>query len=661
MLDTGGCLTGRRFMAATGMLLLKRVGILLGIYSLCRIGFFLTNRHLFQWVGPVELIRLSVFGLRFDLAAIAIINAPFILISLFPMVRISERRVQTVLFYLFILTNCIPLLLNCIDFEYYRFINKRSTSHLFTFISMSDDVLRLLPRFVWDYWYVVLSWAGLSALLVWSYRRVSVPDCPKQLPVYYYGCQSLAFFFGILLIIISARGGLQDTPISLKTAAGMAGPQNVALLINTPFSIIRTIGNRYLESKSYFSETDLARKARIYHHDPRPVEPFLPKNIVIFIMESFSREYMGAPYGEENLTPFLDSLAGQGLFCSRAFANGTDSISGIPAVVTGIPSLMTTPYITSPYSANRSDSLAVLLSKKGYHTSFFHGAKRGSLDLDAFSAGAGFEKYYGLDDFVDNDRYKGRWGAHDKTFVKQVAGLWGVHDDPFFQYLARQIDEQPRPFLTVVFSLSSHHPYTLPPEVENQFPQGHHPIHRTIQYSDQALKHFFQTVAATEWYSNTLFIITADHTAQARAPFYQSRVGRYAVPLIYFCPGDPNLRGVVDEVTQQIDILPTVLDYLRYDNPFFGLGESLFDERRQGIAVSFQEDVYQLIQGDQVLSFNGEKSIALYDFIKDPALTENLVLRRPEVVSGLEACCKSFIQIYNQALIQNHMTFQPAK
>ncbi len=640
------------------MLLLKRIGLLLGIYSLSRIGFFLFNRHLFQWVDMPELIKILFYGLRFDIVAVAIINAPFILLSLLPVARISTPRLQRFLLYPYVLFNSAALLLNCVDFEYYRFINKRSTSHLFTFIGMGDDVLTLLPRFIWDYWYVVLIWICLTWILIHGFRRSSAPDCTPKPSAAYYAFQSLVFVFGILVTIISIRGGLQDTPISLKTASGMAGPKNVALLINTPFSIISTIGDRHLEPRSYFSETEMTRKARRYYHDHRSPKPFQPKNVVIFIMESFSREYMGKPYGEESLTAFLDSLAARGLFCSRAFANGTDSISGIPAVVNGIPSLMTTPFISSPYAANQTDGLAILLGGNGYHTSFFHGAKRGSLDLDAFCTGAGFEQYYGLDDFVDNDRFKGRWGAHDKTFVKQVAGLWGVHDDPFFQYVAQQIGRQPRPFLTAVFSLSSHHPYTLPPDIEHLFPAGSHPIHRTIRYADQALRHFFETVAKTDWYRNTLFIITADHTAQARTPFYKTRVGRYAIPLLFFCPGDPNLTGAFDRVTQQIDIVPSILDYLHYEKPFFGFGESIFQADRQGIAISFQEGVYQMIQGDFALNFNGESSIALYDIQTDPVLSDNLLSRRPDVTAGLEDICKSYIQMYNQALIQNRMTAQ---
>lgn len=643
-------------MAATIAPLLKRLGLLLGIYTLSRIGFFWFNRHLFQWVDGPELLRLLVFGLRFDLAALAVINALFILLSLLPVVRMASRPAQAFLLYLYVLPNSVALLLNCVDFEYFRFINKRATSHLFHFITLSDDVLTLIPRFIQDFWYVAAAWIGLTWLLVRQFRR-SVPDrSPRRASAAFYAGQSLALVLGMLLTVIAVRGGLQDTPISLKTAGSMTEPKNVALLINTPFSIISTLGKRHLEPRTYFSAGDIAAEEQRLYHRNRSGEPFKPRNVVIFILESFSREYMGPPYGEEALTPFLDTLAHRGLFCSRAFANGTDSISGIPAVVNGIPSLDATPFINSPYAANPTDSLAVLLGGAGYHTSFFHGAKRGSLDLDTFAGSAGFQHYFGLDDFVDNDRFQGRWGKHDKAFVQQVAGLWGVHDDPFFQYVARQLETQPRPFLSVVFSLSSHHPYALPREVETQFAAGSHPIHRTVRYADEALRRFFETVAKTDWYRDTLFVITADHTAQAGNAFYKTRVGRYAIPLIYYCPGDPELTGMSGQVTQQIDILPTILDYLKYDQPFFGFGDSIFQTDRRGIAISFQEDIYQLIRGDHALTFNGEHGTALYDYAADPVLGNNLLSRSPETAADLEKSCKLFIQTYNQAMIQNRMT-----
>lgn len=646
-----------RYMTDVMLLLLKRLGIVMALYSLCRILFFAYNRHLFAWVDADKFILYMIYGLRFDLSVIVTLNAPFILISLLPMRAVHRPAPQTCLFYLFIFINSAALLFNCVDMEYFRFVNRRSTFHLFDFMFMGYDVAKLMPRFVWDFWYIPLLWGGLTLLLVVVWRRLSLPDSKAVISPVYYVVQPFLMLICVGLAIIAIRGGFQDSPITLKTSARMAGSRNVPLIINTPFSLLTTFGQRYVEEKAYFSATEAARHYSPLRRVASGEAVFRPKNVMVFIMESFSKEYMGPPHGMEGLTPFLDSLANGGLFCSSAFANGTDSISGIPAVVAGIPSLMPDPFISSAYASNRVASLAVILAGKGYHTSFYHGAKRGSLNLDAFCYSNGFKAYWGLDDYA-RDLNNGRWGADDPVFVKQAGNLWGAHDDPFFQYALERIQQQPTPFFSVIYSLSSHHPYTLPAEASGRYPKGRHRIHPAVRYADDALRHFFEKARNMPWFNDTVFVITADHTAQAGSAFYKSRVGRYAIPLIFFCPGDTGLKGVESRTCQQIDILPSVLDYLNYNAPFFAFGESIFDSNRKCVAISYQEGAYQLIHDSYVLHFDGEKTLGLFAFDTDPFLSNPLQGRSPEIRQQLETFCKAYIQVYNQAMIHNQLTCQ---
>src|SRR5690606_3286191 len=123
---------------------------------------------------------------------------------------------------------------------------------------------------------------------------------------------------------------------------------------------------------------------------------------------SFSKEFFGAFNKDKNngtytgYTPFLDSLTGHSLSFTYSFSNGRKSIDGLPSVVSSIPSLGV-PYFLSPYSGNRINSLASLLKEKGYHSSFFHGAPNGSMGFEAFMNIAGFEAYYGLSEYGDDD------------------------------------------------------------------------------------------------------------------------------------------------------------------------------------------------------------------------------------------------------------------
>ena len=196
-------------------------------------------------------------------------------------------------------------------------------------------------------------------------------------------------------------------------------------------------------------------------------------------------------------TPFLDSLMGHSKSFTYAIANGRKSIDGLPSVISSIPSLGV-PYFLSPYSGNRINSLASLLGAEGYHTSFFHGAPNGSMGFNAFMNLAGVDHYYGMDEYGNADDFD---------------GLWGIWDEPFLQFYADKLNTFPEPFMSSFFSVSSHHPFEIPDEYEDRFEGGPLPIHRCIQYTDFALKRFFEKASTMPWYKNTLFVITADHTS----------------------------------------------------------------------------------------------------------------------------------------------------
>ena len=109
--------------------------------------------------------------------------------------------------------------------------------------------------------------------------------------------------------------------------------------------------------------------------------------------------------------------------------------------------------------------------------------------------------------------------GHDEDFD----GNWGIYDGPFLQRAVHEMDRLKEPFLSTIFTLSSHHPYSIPPAIKSQFPEGPLPIHASVRYTDACLRDFFTTAARSTWYSNTVFIITADHTAEAETPITSAR------------------------------------------------------------------------------------------------------------------------------------------
>lgn len=373
---------------------------------------------------------------------------------------------------------------------------------------------------------------------------------------------------------------------------------------------------------------------------PSGRENFKSKNVVLIILESFGKEYIGSLNSYEGYTPFLDSLIGKSMIFQNAFANGKRSIEGIPAIVAGIPALMTDPFITSAYSSNSISTLPSLLRLKEYNSTFFHGGTNGTMGFDNFSKLSGFDHYFGRTEY-NNDA--------------DFDGSWGIYDEPFLQRSALEINKMMQPFLATVFTLSSHHPYKIPERYVNQFARGTLPIHQSIRYADYSLKRFFETASKMPWYLNTLFVITADHTALSGSSFYQNSVGQLAIPILYFCPSDSALKGKSLVTTQHIDIFPSVLDYLGYDQKFFAFGKSVFAELSESMAVSYSNETYQLIQDNNVLILRNNEKNSFYNFAQDSLMKHELFGSDTVKEKMMEKKLKSFIQNFNHALIHNEM------
>ena len=622
-------------------ILFKRLAVLLIMYTVLRILFYLFNHQYFPFPFFTSILPAFFLGLRFDISAIIYLNCIFIVLHIIPLNAFYSAFYQKMLAILFYACNIPFVFLNCVDFVYFRFILKRTTWDLFSTSGMSKDIITLLPSMLRDFWYVLLIALLCIFAMVKLYRKISLPPQGKvQVSKNVIGSIGLGILF-VALFVIGFRGGLQYRPINLLHAAQYTNPGNTPLILNTSFSILKSMGKMELEEMNYFSDQNLEK---IYSRDQntRKDSTFKKLNVVVIIMESFSKEFTASyPAKNSSFTPFLDSLSKYSLVCTHAFANGKKSIDAIPSILAGLPSMMNESYITSSYSGNKISSLANLLHEKGYTSSFFHGGINGTMGFDGFVKMAGFDKYYVKSEYPNPLYYDGDWG---------------IYDEPFFQFFAQELTQKKQPFFSSIFSISSHHPYNVPEKYKNKFLDEALPIYRSIRYADFSLQQFFKTAEKKDWYKNTLFVITADHTSPGEKSFFQNQVGAYAIPLLFYMPGNA-LAGINNTVTQQIDILPSVLDYLNYDKKYTAFGRSIFSEKKQAFAINYLNGMYQCISGSYALQFDGVKSISVYNYEQDSLLRNNLLAQRIPQKETLQQWCKAFIQTYNHALIQNKLMY----
>ncbi|MBN4081681.1 LTA synthase family protein [bacterium AH-315-C07] len=533
--------------------------------------------------------------------------------------------------------NSAAIVCNIIDIEYFKFIEKRSTMDLFSLIQLGNDFANLAPRFLLDFGFLLLFVVLIMFPAMKLYNRISIRTLNSGVLFNTVITAIVLFCFGV-----GARGGIQLRPLKSSDAGKYIAVKHISLVLNTPFTLIRSIGKEKLTRLEHYSYNevnqiyDLSREYRKAIVDKPTKKP----NIVILILESFSKEYIGGLNSYSGYTPFLDSLMEHSLVYSNAFASGKRSIEAMPAIFAGIPVLMDEPYITSQYQNNKILALPHILNEAGYHTSFFHGGINGTMGFDSFSSFIGISKYYGRNEY-DND--------------EDFDGSWGIWDEEFLQYFSQTLTKYPEPFFTTFFSLSSHHPFDIPGKYGDKYPEGKLDIHRSILYSDHSLKKFFKSASQTEWYKNTLFVILADHTSFSQVPEYKTMIGMYRIPLILFHPADSTIKGRSDKIVSQLDIMPTVVDYIGLENKFKCFGKSILQEK-DGNEVSFNylAGIYQIMDNEYLLQFDGDRTTGFFNHSKDSLLRNNLV-DSLSIQNKYEQKLKAIMQQFNNNLIDNSL------
>lgn len=614
------------------VLFLKRFFLIAVIYQFSRILFYLINLKLFETITFQNVTG----GLLFDLAAIAYINIIFLIAHLIPGDFKYKPRYQNILKITFYFVNLLFIATNFIDIIYYRFTGRRSTFSMITAKGMEQEALGLIPSFLKEFWYIFVLFLIVSILLWKLIPNLRTHLIHEKTTRKDYYKQFAYFILSLVIILLLGRGGIRKKPIKIVDAAEYGALNNSGLVLNTPFCILKTVFKKEdIDKANYYNEKEL-----ISIYNPvislNPSQPAIKKNVVILILESFGNENVG-----RGQTPFLDSLITKSYYFKNGFANGKVSIDAVPSILSSIPSLMNNSFISSSYSLNKINGLPKILKKEGYNTSFFHGAFNGSQNFDQYAEVAGFDQYYGKDQYTGKDAFDGKWG---------------VFDEEFLQFYASKLTSFKQPFFSSLFTISSHNPYTIPERYKGKFPKGTTEIQESIAYTDFALRKFFNTAKKEGWYKNTLFVISSDHTSSGGdKDIDKTNIGKFNIPILFFDPSNSELTGVSDKNFQQIDIMPSILDYLNIKTDMVSFGKSY--KSKENFVVYYLQGTYHYIKDDYYLAFANNKTIGLYKWKEDVLLKNNLMLQNKPKVQESEKFLKAYIQSFNERVINNKLAF----
>jgi phosphoglycerol transferase MdoB-like AlkP superfamily enzyme len=630
---------------------------LMTVYSLLRLIFFIVNYPFYSYSSAVDIIKAFGYGLRFDIAAIIMVNLPLLVLFNLPIKFEKIKMVEIIFFVFFCLLNLLGITLNIADLGYYTTIQRRLLFEPFTAL---PDLFRMLPGLVKNYLPLILFYLATIAAFVYFTFKLLRKIGNKQQVSFSYIKSSIAFIPLILLSIIGIRGGLQLKPIRQTNAFFSDDRQLGYLVLNSTYTVLRSYFQSTFPEYNFYSD-DESRKivdGMIKSDDEEmldpaypflrrkiPTQPMLKKNIIIFVMESWSAQYIGSMTGGKTSTPFFDSLAKDGILYTNYVSSCQRSIEAIPSILASLPAVFPSSIIGSRTEINKIRGIGSILREKGYTTSFHHGAENGSMGFDGFVPTAGFTNYFSKATFE---------GYADSLYD----GEWGIFDEPFFIDAAKKIGKFNEPFCSVVFSLSSHDPLTIPKYRQHLFDhyKSETKFQTALRYSDFSLSQFFEYAKKEPWYSNTVFLITGDHTSYTTR---NNLFAAYNVPLLIYAPG--LIKPKVDtRIGSHTDILPTILDLLHISTVHSSMGKSLLDDSKMDISVNTLYPIFICFTPKGIYTDDLEKRKEFFPDRWKTTQADNTVSTSEKTYNPIQKIMKAFIQTCSHA-VNNDLIYKDVK
>jgi len=562
-------------------------------------------------VAEVELFPLLtafVVGLRFDVIVVS-----FALLIPSIIFFINYYYIRSTLFYkatlwlIFILFS-VTFFFTSSDLPYfYQFFDRLSVS---IFLWNDDTNLQVSTFYDWDTFLPILFFLLIEIIFFlqikkWTKLSFLTTQNPPKTYLYLF----------LILYFFSIRGKLDFSTSITNTKDAYFSSYHFAnkLALNPIFTLVTSY---FTSKKSYplhFIDEQTALKNVKKHLNIKNTNNLervtkgtpntLKKNVVLIIMESMGKQKMGRYGNTSHLTPNLDSLAQRGITFDNFYSAGIHTYNGIFSTLYSFPAIYR--YQPMKTTANNSfyDGLPVSLKKHGYNTAFFTTHNEKFDNTGTFLTQHGFDSIYS-----------------DKDYPKEkIISPWGVSDGYLFDYGIKELNKlatKEEPFLSVFMTGSDHSPYIIP---SNFAAKSKDPTQKVVEYADWAIGNFMQECAKQAWFSNTLFILVADHGHTASVS-YDMPLELNQIPCIFYAPNFVQTQEITS-LGMQIDVFPVAMHLLQLPYTNRTMGINLLEQKRPyayfggddkiGIVTDSIFYIYKDYDDEFIYRF-GEKNIPIY-------------------------------------------------
>ena len=455
---------------------------------------------------------------------------------------------------------------------------------------------------------------GLTLVFAYFYWRLSGWASHKSiLPKWQY--RPVLALLVIAITILGGRSSFEHRGINpAKVAFSSDGLVN-SLVLNSGYSVLYAVNQ--LKSEDVSSEIygkmpeeemlSIVKASRPQAEYVSAQYPTLsknqatyqgkPKNIVIILEESFGAQFVGI-LGGKKLTPEFDALAKRGWLFENLYATGTRSVRGIEAIIAGFTPTPARSTVKLTKSQNHFFSIASLLKKQGYATSFIYGGEK------HFDGMASFFYGNGIDTIIDQADY------HNPTF----SGTWGVSDEDLFDKAHEtftQLQQQGKPFFSLVFSSSNHDPFEFPDGKIELVEQPKATVNNAVKYADYAIGHFFKRAQQSNYWQNTLFLVIADHDARVHGASLIP-INHFHIPALLIGEGISPRRD--SRLVSQIDMPTTLLSLAGISGEYPMIGYDLTQNVNPNRAFMQFDQTQAMMQGQDVVILQPKKAIEGYEY-----------------------------------------------